>query len=103
MNTKEDFTAFAMVGDGEQEIEVTSFNNNMCIITPEMPIMISKQQAARFFGLIEPDCERRNLAGKAMQGIISNTTCKTEHPNWKEAIAADALAVADALLQELSK
>ena len=47
--------------------------------------------------------KREHFAAMAMQGIISNPTCKTEHQDWKGAIAADALEVADALLEELSK
>ena len=97
-NTKEDFRAYGVVAKGTVKIEVTSFDNNMCVIGENMPIMITKAQAAKFFGLIDPECERRKIAAQAMQGMLSN-----DHSNdWSmQEVCADSVSYADALLAAL--
>lgn len=47
--------------------------------------------------------DRFELAKAAMQGILSNSTCKTGTEFWMKNVAMDALDAADALLAELDK
>ena len=47
--------------------------------------------------------KREHFAGLALQGILSNPTCKTGQDQWKECIARDALLIADALLSALEE
>ena len=53
--THEGFNAKGLVSFGDTMVEVTSFNEYMAILTEEMPILITKQQAMDFFNLIERD------------------------------------------------
>lgn len=45
------FKAVMLVADGEKEIEVGDFNGQMAIYVPEGPILITKEQAIKFFNL----------------------------------------------------
>ena len=47
--------------------------------------------------------KREHFAAMAIQGIVSNSTCRTGEPEWKETIVRDAIDIADALLLALEQ
>ncbi len=48
---EEDFNAVMLVSDGEKSIEVGNFNGAMAVYVPEGPILITREQAIKFFNL----------------------------------------------------
>ena len=52
--THQDFTA---VRQRFEPLQVASIGGAMCIMQEDDPIYISKEQAMKFFGLVEKECK----------------------------------------------
>ena len=80
MSRLQTFTAEGLVAFGSDPVEVCSFNGRMAILTEEMPILITEQQAIDFFGLIKPThnevCEKgHTINGRENVNFDGNCNC----------------------------